>query len=533
MRPNIIFFNPDEMRADSMGHLGNAAASTPFLDSMAEDEAVSFRNAYCQNPVCVPSRCSFSTGLYPHVRGHRTMSHLLRPGEETMFSELKKNGYHVWMNSRNDLVAAQYPGALEAHASEIYYGGNKKKTGEGPANAFGPGTKNFNAMYQGIVPANEYGINYTDDDEDLYAAIEAIYNKPKDKPLCLFLGLLYPHPPYKVEENFYSKIKKNRIPKRVRPEECRGKAEILDAIRKNQKLEEYSEEEWKELRATYLGMVSKVDYQFKKLCDALKEAGEYDHSAIFFFSDHGDFAGDYGLSEKAQNSFEDCLTNVPFLVKPPKGMKVDPGISESLIEMVDLYRTAMDMAGIEPCHSQFGRSLLEVIADRGKKIRNFVTCEGGRNPEERHCDEFHAGGPKGTSKFSPYYSRHFAQVDDDAHARGYMVRTDKFKLVSRVNGKNEFYDLVVDPKEKINEINNPMYEKEIHDLEKKLCMWLMQTADVVPYDYDKRFSDEMIWAKVKNMVPKEYEDEIRGKIKNGENMFMLMNECRKRFVVDV
>ena len=113
MRPNIIFFNPDEMRADSMGHLGNAAASTPFLDSMAEDEAVSFRNAYCQNPVCVPSRCSFSTGLYPHVRGHRTMSHLLRPGEETMFSELKKNGYHVWMNSRNDLVAAQYPGALE------------------------------------------------------------------------------------------------------------------------------------------------------------------------------------------------------------------------------------------------------------------------------------------------------------------------------------------------------------------------------------------------------------------------------------
>lgn len=59
---NIIIFNPDQMRADSIGHLGNPAARTPFLDEWAKSEAVSFRNAFCQNPVCVPSRCSFTTG---------------------------------------------------------------------------------------------------------------------------------------------------------------------------------------------------------------------------------------------------------------------------------------------------------------------------------------------------------------------------------------------------------------------------------------------------------------------------------------
>lgn len=74
--------------------------------------------------------------------------------------------------------------------------------------------------------------------------------------------------------------------------------------------------------AVYLGMTAKVDAQFKKLCDALKEAGEYDNSAIFFFSDHGDFTGDYGIAEKAQNTFEDCLTNVPFLINRRKGMKL-------------------------------------------------------------------------------------------------------------------------------------------------------------------------------------------------------------------
>ena len=67
MRPNIIIFNPDEMRWDTMSHMGNPAAVTPFLDEFARREAVSFRNAFCQNPVCVPSRCSFFTGLYPHV----------------------------------------------------------------------------------------------------------------------------------------------------------------------------------------------------------------------------------------------------------------------------------------------------------------------------------------------------------------------------------------------------------------------------------------------------------------------------------
>ena len=55
-RPDIIIINPDEMRWDTMGHMGNQAASTPRLDAFAREEAVSFENAFCQNPVCVPSR---------------------------------------------------------------------------------------------------------------------------------------------------------------------------------------------------------------------------------------------------------------------------------------------------------------------------------------------------------------------------------------------------------------------------------------------------------------------------------------------
>jgi len=80
-QPNIIIFNPDQWRGDVVGHSGNDAAVTPNIDAMAGIDAVSFSNAYCQLPVCTPSRCSFMTGWYPHVNGHRTMFHMLQPHE--------------------------------------------------------------------------------------------------------------------------------------------------------------------------------------------------------------------------------------------------------------------------------------------------------------------------------------------------------------------------------------------------------------------------------------------------------------------
>lgn len=243
----------------------------------------------------------------------------------------------------------------------------------------------------------------------------------------------------------------------------------------------------------------------------------------------GDYTGDFGISEKAQNSFEDCLTNVPFLIKPPKGFAVDAGISDSLVELVDFYATAMDFAGVQPSHTQYGHSLKNVLRDRNIPARDFVTCEGGRNPDEIHCDEFHAGGPEGTSPFSPYWPRHIAQTDPDAHAKGFMLRTKDWKLVSRVNGRDELYDLQADPEEKHNIFGKAGTDEVVSQLKGKQLLWLMQTADAVPYDYDSRFSNEMIWAKVRRLVPPEYEAEIKAEIAAGAGMFELIMMCRKRF----
>ena len=458
------------------------------------------------------------------------MAYLLREQETSLFEELKSAGYYVWMNARNDLVAGQIPGLVERHASEIYYGGGASADAPGPSVQRGqPGGKEYYSFFGGRLGLDANGRNYSPDDEDLDAAIARIINKPKDQPLCLFLGTINPHPPYQVEEPYYSAIDRGKLPSRIRPEECTGKPDIEAAIRSHQGMEQYTEADWRELRACYLGMCMKVDDMFRKLCDALKAAGEYDNSAIFFFSDHGDFTGDYGISEKAQNTFEDCLTKVPFLVKPPKGVELDAGISDSLVELVDFYATAMDFAQAEPSHTHYGRSLQGILADRTAIVRTFVTCEGGRNPNEIHCDEFHANAPEGTQPFHPYWPRHYAQTDSDAHAKGFMLRTKQWKLVSRVNGRDELYDLTADPQELHNLFGECGTETVTAQLKSNLLLWLMETADAVPYNYDSRFSNEMIWAKVKRLVPPEYESEIKAQIAEGTNMFLLIQQCKQRF----
>lgn len=520
-RPNIIIFNPDEMRYDAMSHMGNPAAETPFLDEFAGKDAISFRNAYCQNSVCVPSRCSFFTGLYPHVHGHRTMSSLLHPGESNLFSELRENGYYVWMNDRNDLFAGQIEGWAESNADEIYYCGQVKPAPRA-VNRQGERNADVYSHFNGKLGTDESGRNYTSDDEAVDAAIKKIRGWEKEQPLCMFLGLNYPHVPYQIEEPYFSAIDRSKLPERIRYEDCIGKSKMLELIHEYEQMEEYSETEWNELRAVYLAMCKKVDEQFDKLCRELKKAGMYEDSLIIFLSDHGDYTGDYSVTEKSQNSFEDCVVRVPLLIKPPVWEKTDPGISDAMTELVDFYATVMDYADIKPQRTQFGISLRPVIEDRRNENRKYVFCEGGRLPEEKHCDEFHVSGPNGPSEKFAYWPKMKAQTDDEAHAKATMIRSTEFKYVSRILGSDEFYDLRKDPQEKHNCIHEKCYETEITKMQIALMKWMQETADVVPYELDSRFTPEMLWNKVKRMCPKGKEGEVWQKIKSGVTLGQLM-----------
>ncbi|MBX2996873.1 MAG: sulfatase-like hydrolase/transferase [Caldilineaceae bacterium] len=91
---NFIFFMPDELRAESVGCYGHPLAQTPNMDALAA-EGVRFDQCHVQHSVCTPSRCSMMTGWYPHVRGHRTLWHMLRPDEPNLLRYLKGKGIYA------------------------------------------------------------------------------------------------------------------------------------------------------------------------------------------------------------------------------------------------------------------------------------------------------------------------------------------------------------------------------------------------------------------------------------------------------
>lgn len=466
---------------------------TPNLDRLVQTDAVSFRHAYTQSTICTPSRCAFMTGWYPHVRGHRTMHHMLRPDEPALLKTLKDSGYCVWWGGKNDLVPAQH--GYDAYCDVKYtvataagpplrplYAADRQHEWRGT-----PDSDAYYSFYVGRLPTGPGETHYHDHDWAMIeGAIDFIRHAPPDRPLCLYLPLIYPHPPYAVEDPWYSRIDRAQVPPPLAaPTQWAGKPGILRGIAERLRLQGWSDDRWRELRATYYGMCARVDHQFGRLMDALRDAGLYDDTAVFVFSDHGDFTGDYDLVEKTANTFEDCLTRVPLIVKPPAGVPVRARVSEALVELIDVPATVEALAGITPGHTHFGRSLLPLLADETDVHRDAVFCEGGGL-----LDEVRPSTPNtllDESLLTLYAPRSHAQrADPRAGGKAVMCRTPAFKYVRRLYESDELYDLRQDPAERHNRIDDPTLQHELGALKERLLTFLLETADVVPHDADRR-----------------------------------------------
>jgi len=488
-RPHIVLFNPDSYRGDVLGHTGNPAAVTPNLDRVAATDGVSFRNTFSQNPICTPSRCAFMTGWYPHVRGHRTLRHLLQPEEPALLKTLKDAGYFVWWGGKNDLIPGQASLApycdvryMPDPVPQLPWAIDRQTEWRGE-----PGSDTYYSFYVGELEHTEgYPYYYDFDWGWVLGAVEQIKNAPADKPMCLYLPLEYPHPPFAVEEPWYGMIDREALPPRAPvPEEWSDKPSMTRGLYHNQNLQGWSEERWAELRATYYGMCARLDHQFGMVMEALRQACIYDRTAVFFFSDHAEYNGDYGLVEKAQNTFEDCLIHVPLVVKPPADVPVEPGIRDSLVELIDLPATVLALAGVSPGYDHFGRSLLPLIAGESVDQRDAVFCEGGRRRSEAQCMEY-ASNPN-LNPFSLYWPRHVLQRSDGPeHTKAVMVRTEEFKYVMRLYETDELYDLKADPHELHNRINDPTLAQTATRLKERLLRFYLETCDVVRHEYDER-----------------------------------------------
>ncbi|MFX1407694.1 MAG: sulfatase-like hydrolase/transferase [Promethearchaeota archaeon] len=463
--PNIIIFMPDSMRGDtiSLGGTINPYIKTPNIDRLAE-EGLAFTNCFSVNPVCVPSRCCMFTGQYVHSNGHRSLYQLLQPYEENLFKILKEKGYQVIWAGRNDLFdkdSIKLSIGKQIRIKPRFY-----KLNPFPRDHY-------------LRKSFYYGETTKEESEDIDFFIIRDVLKYLDSnintPYCLFIALNFPHPPYTVAEPYFSMYDRNNIPAPIQSK-FDDKPEYMKLMYERYGLMNLEEKDFKEIIATYYGMITRVDYQLGEVINKLKEVGEYENSAIFFISDHGDFTGDYGLTEKWPNAFQDCLIKVPLVAKIP-GVFPKKKICNQLIQTIDIFPTILDIARIQTPYTHFGKNLIPLIKGEIDKIRTAVFAEGGYNINEPQCFENVIKSPDIPHVGIYYDKTNIPLQKPQSVVRSAMVRTQSWKLIIRDAEKEELYDLIQDANEVENLIDDKSYKEIKTELKELILRWYLRTSD--------------------------------------------------------
>lgn len=478
-RPNIVLFQPDEMRADSLACLGNPLTKTPSYDRVAA-EGAKFTNCHVQYPVCGASRCSFLTGWPTSVRGHRSLYYFLRPDEPNLFRYLKQNGYDVFWYGKNDALAAQsfYDSVTEwaprGKSGGAASGGRGGGRGGQGAASFSGGTPKVDDF---LFPPR--GDRRQENDYRLVqSAIDILNRKETDKPFCIFLPLTNPHPPYTCPADFYNMYSPADVPAPI-PWGLPKRPSFHKRIRARYGLENVSEATFRKIKAVYYGQVSFQDWVLGQLLEALERTNHDKDTALICFSDHGDYTGDYGLVEKWPSGLEDTLTHIPMLVRAPGGAK---GVaSHDMIEAYDMMATCLDLAGIEANHTHFARSLLPQVSGQPGDPNRAAFCEGGYNVYEPQCYEPMAtiGGIYGPKT-------QLQNEEPQTISRSAMVRTQEAKLIQRPDGQCELYVYKSDPHEEHNLYGERSVAALQDELQRRLLHWYINTTGIAPKDKDQR-----------------------------------------------
>jgi arylsulfatase A-like enzyme len=461
-RPNFLLFMPDQLRADAVGTFGSPVARTPHVDALAA-RGTRWSDAYSQHSVCGPSRVSFFTGWYPHVAGHRTLTNLIKPWQPNLLRMLRESGYHVaWAGKRGDTFAK---GVSELSCDRAGFA--VRQTMFFQKSPFDREHRFARAFYTGRRTG---GGPFVDHDEAAVQTGLAWLAEGLPEPWVLFVPLIFPHPPFEVEEPWFSLHDRAAMPA-PRPRPTGPAPAYMAEIHRRHGFDRLDASDWAEIAATYHGMVSRVDDQLGRLLRAVDAAGAGERTVTAFFTDHGEYLGDYGLVEKWPSGLHDCLLRNPLVLAGPG---VPHGaVRDAPAELIDLFATLLELAEVKAAHTHFGRSLLTGAP------RDAAFSEGGFALAEEPLLE---RGP------FPYDLKGALQHEDPLTVgRAVAVRTREWTYVHRLYEGDELYDRRTDPGELHNRAGTPDVAETERALRDRVLGWLLETADVIPWTPDPRF----------------------------------------------
>ncbi|SIR40626.1 sulfatase [Maribacter ulvicola] len=384
-KPNVLFIIADDLTTTAISSYGNKVSKTPNIDNLAT-EGTMYTAAYCQYPVCGPSRASFLTGYYPSATqtyGYVSGRENIGETRETWPQLFKNNGYFTARVSK--IYHMGVPGDIElgsngkddeASWTERYnsIGPEWKAPGEGELVQNNPDyskpIRGGNVMT--IVKANGGDLIHSDG-KTAEKASELI-REHKNEPFFLAVGFVRPHVPFVAPKDDFEPYPFNEIelPYNFKEDwEDIPKKGINYVTSENAQM---NHEQKQKAVAAYYASVRYMDRQVGKVLRTLKEQGLEQHTIVVFTSDHGFHLGEHEFWMKV--SVKEESAKVPLIIKVPGK---EPAVCNSLVELLDLYPTVAELADLDYSKHIQGKSLVKTLDNPAYKVRDMafsVTQDG-------------------------------------------------------------------------------------------------------------------------------------------------------------
>jgi len=445
-RPSILFIMSDDHASQAISAYGGILAKvapTANIDRIAK-EGMLFKECFCTNSICTPSRAAIFTGKYSHKNGVYKFT-ALDWNQPTLPALMQKAGYHT-------AIVGKY----HLHSNPQGFDYWSILPGQGVYN-----NPNFVEMGQehdsGWVHRSRKRTHYKGHVTDVIGdkALDYLKNRrPKNKPFVFFCHFKAPHDMWEYARRYEDLFKDIEIPepdnlfddystrtdaiKRTKqkigntrgeshtafPEETKG---LTGRALKKKQYQIYMKK--------FLRCVRGIDDNIGRILDYLDESELAENTVVIYTADQGFFLGEHGLYDK-RFMYEESL-RMPFIVRWPGRIRTG-SVNEAMILNVDFAPTILEIAGKKAHKEMQGRS--------------FVPLLMGKTPSDW--------------RESMYYRYYFSHFDTECH---YGVRTGTYKLICFDRTKQwELFDLVKDPKEMNNVYNDPAYQDVVRELKAEL-----------------------------------------------------------------
>lgn len=426
LQPNILLVMADQMAAAPLPAYGGRIVKAPHLSTLAQ-QGVVFDGAYCNSPICAPSRFSMLTGRLPTSIGAFDNASELPASLPTLAHYLCWAGYRTILAGKMHFIGPDQQHGYEERLTTDIYPADFAWT---PNWLAGPTDRPSGISMQNVTQAGRCvrSLQMDYDDEVEYYAVQRIYDLARETgrpPFFMTVSFSHPHPPFTIDREHWDRYRHDEVdmpavaPIPIEAQDTQSR--WLNASHRAN-AQAITPDQVRNARHAYYGMISYVDDKVGRLMAAIEACGMKDDTIVVFVADHGEMLGERGMWYK-QNFFEQSC-RVPLIFNAPA--RFAPRRIAQPVSLVDLLPTLVELSGTGPHWADpiDGSSLLGLLQGEGDSTERSVVAE---------------------------------YTDMGVIAPCRMIRRGAFKLMYTHGHPVQLYDLESDPFELENLAENPGY----------------------------------------------------------------------------